>query len=162
MQKNYVPGIPSGIPWDGGVNNNNNNNTIGQTICCGHSDVTNNVNASQTRGLMFAFLANFGHVTGNVFISVPTLGTTRSYTGMDSRTASGLFGNISMVGPAIIINYTLDTQPDFTGTTPVQGIGTGTAEIAITNLTFLPEPTQLALLAGGILCLLALGRAARR
>lgn len=158
-----APGVPSGLMFDGGANNVLNGYTNAQTICCAHSDITNQTSTSQTAGLMFAVLAGFGHVTGTATVSAPTGYVTKvTYAGADTRTASGLFGNISMVGPGLIYNYLLANQPTFDATTAAQFVFTATPEVVKSNLTFLPEPSQLVLLASGAFGLLALRRATRR
>ena len=162
-----IPGLPSGIPFDGGANNNNNGNSLAATLCCAHTDVTNltpsGARGTQTRGVMFAGVLNFGHITGTVTVSGPTGYVTKvTYAGADDRTASGLVGNISMVAPGLIYTYSLENQATFDQTTEVGNITLGTPEVVITNLTFLPEPSQLSLLAAGVLVLLVLPRLMRR
>ena len=151
-----VAGLARGLDHDGGANNVYASNA--QTRCCQYSLITNQTNPSQTGGQLGIRMAGFGHVTGMVTVSGPEGGyaTKVTYTGADGRTASGLMGTISMVAPGLIIQYTMVNQPTFDQSTAVDALFAAAPDVTISTLTFLPEPSQLVMLATGILGLVAL------
>lgn len=160
-----VAGLAKGLDHAGGKNNQASlpTTSIPQTLCCQYSNITNQTNTSQMRGKMGVHLANVGHITGTITVSGPTgYATLITYMGADARTSMGLNGTISMVAPALIFNHSLSNVPSFDGTTQVVSLDVGGPGAVVTSLTFLPEPTQIALLASGVLGLFGLRRTFRR
>jgi hypothetical protein len=161
-----VPGIPKGLDHDGGKNNWTTlpTTSVPQTLCCAYSVITNQTFPSQMAGLMGAHVAGVGHITGTIVVSAPAGGyvTKATYVGTDARTPSGLNGTISMVAPATVQNYLLANPPTFDGNSSVQQLFGDAAHAVRTQLTFLPEPTQLLMLASGITGLFLLRRLSGR
>ena len=157
-----VPGLAKGNWQDGGKNNwpslaSSNN----PTKCCQYSVITNQTNPSQMGGLVGARIEGVGHLTGTIVVSVPSgnYATKVTYIGADARTAAGLNGTISLVAPGLVHNYVTDGVPAVgTGTTGITSLNTGAPDTIQTTLTFLPEPSQFALLGAGMLGLLGLAR----
>jgi hypothetical protein len=101
----------------------------------------------------FPFLANGGNfpwTTGTirVFDTLGNFTTTRTRTGADNRTPSGLFGVLQLVSPSMTL---------ITGLAPI-----GFAPTAELTLEFTPEPAATALLASGGLALVGLYSLHRR
>ncbi len=149
-----VAGLPNGIDNAGPT----------QTLCCQFSRINNQTNPTQTAGLIGVHVGGVGHITGTVTVSGPIGGyaTVVTYTGMDGRTGMGTNGTLSMVAPTLVMNYTLANQPTFDQTTLVTGLNTESPGVVKTTLTFLPEPSQVAMLAAGSVGLLGLVRLQRR
>jgi hypothetical protein len=92
--------------------------------------------------------------TGTVTVSAPSPfeATYAVATGMDNRTAAGQSGSIQLVSARRIMYFTLATvPPPWNGTGGVQSQRSGSGGIYRFALEFVPEPTQIALLATGIL-----------
>ena len=101
--------------------------------------------------------SRFPFFTGTVMNYAPqgNSATTRTNTGVDSRTTTfRMSGNISLVSPNMIFSY--QASPDQNGTITTYRANFGSNDVL--NLTFLPEPARLALLASGVLGLFALYR----
>ena len=146
-----VAGLGRGLDHDGGANNAYASNP--QTRCCQYSLIDNQTFPSLTAGILGVRMHGFGHVTGMVTVSgaIGAFATKKTYTGVDGRTASGLLGSISMVAPGLIVQYTMAVQPTFDQATTVNTLNAEAPDITISNLTFLPEPSQAVLLGVGIL-----------
>jgi len=156
-----VVGIPKGLRHDGGKNNwASLQPSIPSRTCCHYTNITNQTSTMINLGFMAPHFMNAGHFTGTATASGPEGGyaTKVTYTGMDLRTPLGLSGTITMVAPGMLINNLLANPPDFSGNSPVQVVNASAPSMTLTTLTFLPEPSQLVLLATGVTGLLALRR----
>jgi hypothetical protein len=98
-------------------------------------------------------------ITGSVTAYAPAgyYITTRTNTGVDNRTPSGLSGTISLVTPSLLHAFVTDANP-----TNIIAQAGGFAYWTKIDLVFLPEPSQVMLLACGIAGLFALHRLRRR
>lgn len=155
-----VVGIPKGLDHDGGKNNwPSLAPSIPLINCCAYSKLVNQTSPMINLGIMFVRYQR-GHFTGTATVSGPEGGyaTKFTYSGMDSRTPLGLNGTISLVAPGIFTGFLLNIPPTFTGNTPVQLLNLSAPLFVLTDLTFVPEPSQWFLLATGVTGLLALRR----
>jgi hypothetical protein len=103
--------------------------------------------------------------TGTITISNPSPfeATYATGTGMDDRTPNGQSGTIQLIAARKSAAYiTTVLPPPGDGTSAIQNQRSGAGSIDTLNLTFMPEPTQAALLAAGVLGLGVLLRMRRR
>ncbi len=102
--------------------------------------------------------------TGTATVSAP-LGTAEYeiHTAMDNRNAAGTMGTIQLVTPRVTYGYSVaQIPPPLDGTATLVSLNNDYSTAAIAELTFLPEPGQLAMLGSGILALCGASRMRRR
>ena len=102
-----------------------------------------------------AFATNMPSTTGTQYVKAPFgyYVTQYTYAGYDNRTASGLFGTLSLVRPTVLNYFQKLTAPP-----PQAFFFENQGWMYTTTITFLPEPGSLLMLGCGILTLAGLFR----